>query len=72
MEKETRQKILDWIYENHCHHSTKKSAKLPVKVFKGNKWVALEDVEYVDESDCLDGNYPYVNSLDLEKFIKEL
>ena len=61
MTEDVRQKILKWILDNHQHH-------------------AHEDIEvpdksgYYDEvwSDCEDASYPYVNSLDLEKFIKEI
>lgn len=61
MSDEVRQQILTWIMDNHEHH-------------------AYEDIERQDGSgtfdevwvDCTAADSPYVNSLELEKFIKSL
>lgn len=68
MTEETRKKIIDWILENHEHH------------YAAEKWVSqINDdgsntpfAKQNGESECNDGNYPYVNSMELEKFIKSL
>jgi hypothetical protein len=51
MTEEVRQKIIQWIFDNHQHHD----------YAGGNRYL-----------DCPDADQPYVNSIELEKFIKEL
>ena len=65
MTEETREKIIKWIFDNHNHHSGAEHSSMPL----------VDDAEFEhfeDESTCPDGDSPYVNSLELEKFIKEL
>jgi hypothetical protein len=57
-----KEKIIQWIFDNHMHHDYEE-----VLVKCGPP--AIYDEKYVG---CQDAQYPYVNSLDLEKFIKEL
>lgn len=64
MTEKTRQDILNWIYSNHEHHEGAKNTSINLET--------LEITENESESACHDGDYPYVNSLELEKFIKEL
>ena len=64
MTEETRQKILEWIYNNHEHHEGSDRVELDLSTGVTKS--------HMDEYKCPDGNKPYVNSLDLEKFIKEL
>lgn len=67
MEKElsisekTRQIILQWIYDNHLHHDHEEILREGSTNIYDEKWV-----------DCDEAEYPYVNSIELEKFIKEL
>lgn len=64
MTEETRQKIIQWIYDNHMHHDHEDI------LVKGDGGIGSEYTEkWVD---CQEAEYPYVNSLDLEKFIKGL
>lgn len=64
MTEETRKQILEWVYDNHQHHAGAKSVSMDLDTGK----VTEND----GESECWDGDKPYVNSLDLETFIKEL
>lgn len=64
MTEEARQEILQWIFDNHMHHD-----HTDVLV-SGDGGVGSEyDEDFVN---CEDSDMPYVNSLELEKFIKEL
>ena len=64
MTEEVRQKILQWIYDNHSHHEG--SDRVELDMGSG------EVTEHVDEYECFDGDKPYVNSLELEEFVKSL
>jgi hypothetical protein len=64
MTEDTKKKILDWIYKNHMHHDGADRSELDLSTGK--------IVEHHEEYVCSEGDKPYVNSLDLEKFIKEL
>lgn len=61
MDEITRQKIIQWIFDNHMHHDYE---DIPIEGTTDEY-----DEKYVD---CAESEYPYVNSLELEKFIKEL
>lgn len=61
MTEEVREKILQWIFDNHNHHDYEDIPR--------NDGSGISDEKFVD---CPESDYPYVNSLDLEKFIKEL
>ncbi len=63
MDDNTRKKILDWIYDNHMHHEGSDRTEMDI-----DGTVTYHKDEFV----CSEGDSPYVNSLDLEKFIKEL
>lgn len=58
MDEKTRQKIIQWVFDNHDHHDEATIQEI--------------DGTYSTELVCTDGEYPYVNSLELEKFIKSL
>lgn len=64
MNKETLIKKLreinQWIFDNHEHHSGCEGFDL------------LENKKTEDTALCIKGNYPYVNSLKLEKKINNL
>ena len=60
MTREEKKKILDWIFENHEHHFG----------CEGFDIINGEDISRA--SKCTDGDFPYVNSLELERFINEL
>lgn len=62
--EEIKQKVIDWIIENHQHHEGSDRAEMRLPDGK--------ITTYKDDYLCTYGNYPYVNSLDLEKFIREL
>lgn len=61
MNEEVRKKIIEWIFENHMHHSYEDVPREGTTDEYDEKFV-----------DCDEAEYPYVNSLELEKFIKEL
>ena len=62
--KKTKDKILNWIFENHEHHH---GAYARVFNFETGEFENKPNV-----SKCFEGDSPYVNSKKLEKFIKEL
>lgn len=64
MNQETLKKILDWISANHEHHNGSDRTEMQL----GTGEVTVHKNEYI----CFDGDKPYVNSLDLEEFIKSL
>jgi len=64
-----KQKILEWIYRNHDHHEGAEG-RVATLDLDNNTMSAFEDEQ--STALCNDGDKPYVNSLDLEKFIKEL
>ena len=65
MSEETKAKLLNWVYENHDHHDHE---DILVKGKEGQV-----GSEYTEKwADCTDAEYPYVNSLALEEFIKSL
>jgi major membrane immunogen (membrane-anchored lipoprotein) len=62
--EEVKQKIVDWIIKNHEHHEGSDRAEMTLSDGK----IVTHKNEYL----CTDGNYPYVNSLELVKFIEQL
>jgi hypothetical protein len=64
MNEKTREKILDWIFDNHQHHedSDRTSMDLSTGTITTIKGLVK----------CAEGNSPYVNSMALEQFIKSL
>jgi len=61
MDDATKEKILKWIEDNHEHHSYEDIERQDGSGIFDEKW-----------SDCTDSSFPYVNSIELEKFIKSL
>jgi len=58
MRKSEKEKILNWIFENHEHHY-------------GCPGFSLTDNRKIkNTSKCSDGDSPYVNSMAFERFIK--
>ena len=72
MNEEIKQKILDWILESHDHHGDFIEVSLPVRVKVDGKWVEAGSFSVDTKPWCWDGDKPYVNSLELEEFIKSL
>jgi hypothetical protein len=62
--KDIKKQIIDWIVENHEHHEGSDRAEMSLSDGK--------IVTHKDEYLCTDGNYPYVNSLELVRFIEQL
>lgn len=57
MDEFTKGLILKWILDNHEHHA----------------WVQPDNPTYDEEPPvCEEGDYPYVNSMALEEFIRSL
>ena len=58
-------KIKQWIFDNHEHHHNSESFSIDLET---------ESQKYEDgkKCKCVDGNKAYVNSIELEKFIKTL
>lgn len=70
MDEATYKKIKAWIFDNHEHHA---GTEKFVMTLSGEEELRLVGEEmHEDTSECTDGNYPYVNSMDLEKFIDSL
>lgn len=67
MNEDLRQKILQYIYDNHNHHTGADGVAFD---YIDGKWVESNMTVTLDP--CPDNDYPYVNSIELEKFIKEL
>jgi len=65
MNEETRKKILDWIFKNHEHHAESESFSIDIQSGEEHSCDG-------SKCKCSDGNYPYVNSIKLEEFIKSL
>lgn len=64
MDEVIKEKIIQWILNNHMHHECSELNSINLKNCK---------IEYSPGTTaCVDGNYPYVNSLELEKFIESL
>lgn len=61
MDKKTQEAILKWIVANHMHHDYEDVLREGTTDEYDEKWV-----------DCAEAEYPYVNSLELEKFILSL
>ena len=61
MNEDTKKAILQWIHDNHRHHAYEDVPRDGEDGVFDEKWV-----------DCPEASYPYVNSLELEKFIKSL
>jgi len=55
--------ILCWIADNHMHHIG--SPSIEINIFNEG----VPPIEHEDTSECPEGEYPYVNSLELEKYI---
>ena len=72
MTEETRAKILKYISDEHMHHDDAIDMKFPIKIQRNGIWEELEPVYVNTPSTCMDGDSPYINSLELEEFIKGL
>lgn len=58
MRKEEKERIIQWIFDNHNHHHG-----VPGYDLIGKKNIP-------DTTKCENGYYSYVNSVELEEFIK--
>lgn len=69
MDEIVRKRILDWIFQNHEHHVGGERAIFNLDLEKGT----MEKEEHETPGVLCEGaEYPYVNSLELEAFIKGL
>ena len=59
--------IVSWVQDNHKHHS---GAPGIAFTFDDTTW-HKKGTPIEDSSGCYDGEYPYVNSIELLKFIKK-
>lgn len=64
MDKQAQQAIIKWIFDNHQHHEGSDRTEMNLS----DGYVVTHKDEYL----CQDGDEPYVNSLELEKFILSL
>ena len=64
MSKEVKRQIIEWIFNNHQHHAGTPGISMSLE--------SGDTTEMDDETICEDGDVPYVNSLELEKFIKSI
>lgn len=69
MDKQTQEAILKWILHHHQHHEGSDRSEAMMDIDEGT----MTEFEHIEgTSRCRDGNKPYVNSLELEKFILSL
>jgi hypothetical protein len=71
MDEKTRKKILDWILGSHEHHVSADSVEFDLNL-DTNKMTRVRKKRKRTDEVCVDNDYPYVNSIELEKFIKKL
>lgn len=58
--------IIEWVEDNHMHHDG--AERLEISISLEDESVG-KPVEHPDTSKCEDGNYPYVNSLELVHYL---
>lgn len=69
MTEAIKQKIVQWIFDNHNHHEDSKRSEATLDI---DEKTMSEFQEIEGTCECPDADYPYVNSMELEKFILSL